>query len=228
MDDLRELVEKMRQNLPIGIEKEQLEAYEREKAEKEWTERMTRAGIGKRYKDCTFERMDARVVPAQVACEYQSVKDYAASFNNHMNEGIGLLLKGPVGTMKTSMAVAALQYAMKNGRSGMFITMPSLLDTIFSLKDQNKEEWSNFENRLRNVDMLLLDDLGAEHTEGWVLTKVDAIISERYNRMKPLIITTNLTGDKLKSTYAARVIDRIRSTSIEITFAGASLRQKGA
>lgn len=226
MDGLHDLLERLKQNQPIGIEKNELAAYEKEKAEKEWAERLSRAGIGKRYRNCAFEKLGT--LPDQVIDEYQQVVRYANELSRHMSDGVGLLLKGPVGTMKTTLAVAVLQNAMIIGKSGMFITMPSLLDTIFSLKDQNKEEWANFENRLRNVDMLLLDDLGAEHTEGWVLTKVDAIISERYNRMKPLIITTNLTGDKLKSTYAARVIDRIKATSIEITFAGASLRQKGA
>ena len=107
----------------------------------------------------------------------------------------------------------------------MFLTMPSLLDTLFTLKDTNREEWARFEDRLRNVGILLLDDLGAEHSEGWVHTKIDAIVSERYNRMKPIIITSNLTSERLAKTYAARIFDRIRQTSEVIRFTGDSLRK---
>ena len=118
-----------------------------------------------------------------------------------------------------------LQEGLKAGVSGMFLTMPSLLDTLFTLKDTNREEWARFEDRLRNVGILLLDDLGAEHSEGWVHTKIDAIVSERYNRMKPIIITSNLTSERLAKTYAARIFDRIRHTSEVVRFAGESLRK---
>jgi DNA replication protein DnaC len=67
--------------------------------------------------------------------------------------------------------------------------------------------------------------MGAEHTEGWVLTKVDAIISERWNRCRSIIITTNLSNEQLKKTYAERVIDRLRNTMQVIKFDGGSLRK---
>ena len=150
---------------------------------------------------------------------------YTNRLAQNIDDGIGIAFLGPVGTMKTSLAVAVLQAGLKAGTSGMFVTMPSLLDTLFTLKDTNREEWANYERRLRTVGILLLDDLGAERSEGWVLNKVDAIVSERYNRMKPIIITSNLTTFEFKKTYAARIFDRISNTSEVIKLEGASLRQ---
>jgi len=164
-------------------------------------------------------------IPPQVTGEHQRVRQYADQIARHAEAGTGLALLGPVGTLKTSLAVAALQEGLKTGISGMFLTMPSLLDTLFTLKDTNREEWARFEDRLRNVGILLLDDLGAEHSEGWVHTKIDAIVSERYNRMKPIIITSNLTSERLAKTYAARIFDRIRQTSEVVRFSGESLRK---
>jgi DNA replication protein DnaC len=128
--------------------------------------------------------------------------------------------------MKTTFAVAIIQEWIKLGYGGLFVPMASLLDNIFTLKAKNVEEWASYENKIRKTGLLILDDLGAEHTEGWVLTKVDAIISERYNRCGPIIITTNLSAEQLKKTYAERIVDRLRSTSKTITFSGKSLRGK--
>jgi DNA replication protein DnaC len=211
-------------NLAGEIEQER-ERERLDKEKKDWIKILERSGIERRYRYCTFANIEAQVVPPQVEDEHRRVKYYADHIVEHVDAGMGLALLGPVGTLKTSLAVAVLQEGLKAGISGMFITMPSLLDTIFTLKNISREEWARFEERLRTVGILLLDDLGAEHSEGWVHTKIDAIVSERYNRMKPVLITSNMTTDELAKTYNARIFDRIRSTSEVIKFAGKSLRK---
>lgn len=227
--DLRALVEEIRQKTS-GIENDpkragELELERKAKEEKEWLQLLEKSGIEKRYRYCTFENIKKQGIPRLVEDGYRRAKYYADGIQEHADAGMGLALLGTVGTMKTSLAVAVLQAGLKAGISGMFITMPSLLDTLFTLKDTNREEWANYERRLRTVGILLLDDLGAEHTEGWVHTKIDAIVSERYNRMKPILITSNLTGERLEKTYAARIYDRIKQTSEVIRISGDSLRK---
>ncbi|QDR80214.1 IstB-like ATP binding protein [Sporomusa termitida] len=161
----------------------------------------------------------------QVQSQYAQVKQYIANMQENRESGIGMVLKGPVGTMKTSMAVAVLVEHLKAGHSGLFVPMVSMLDNIFTMKARNKEEWLAYEERIRNTGLLVLDDLGAEYHQEWVLSKVDAIISERYNRMQPIIITTNLSADELKGKYAERVYDRLKGTSKVINFSGKSLRE---
>lgn len=202
---------------------EQLKQIQRQD---EFVKRVEAARIGKRYKDCTFANLDARGIPDIVAKQYAEVKTYAANLDEHIKSGTGLILRGPVGTMKTTMAVAVLMQHLHSGGRGLFITMASLLDTIFSLKHKNAEEWAKFENDIRTAKIILIDDLGAEYTEGWVKTKVDSIISERYNACLPTLITTNLSGKDLQNTYAERVLDRIRSTAVDVVFNGKSLRAK--
>jgi DNA replication protein DnaC len=188
---------------------------------------LEKRGIFNRYKDCEFSTMEARGIPLSINFQYSAIKQYASKLSDHAKKGIGLILAGPVGTMKTSLAVAVLRQHLNAGGGGQFVGMASLLDTIFTLKETNKEEWAAFETRLKDTGLLVIDDLGAEYEKGWVLTKVDAIISERYNRMRPTIITTNLTPTELAGKYAARVIDRLRSTSIFVEFTGDSLRKLG-
>lgn len=187
--------------------------------------KLERCGIHRRFRDCSFENIENAGVPESIREQYFQVKEYAGNLKENLADGRGLLLKGSVGTMKTTLAVAVLQKHIALGGSGLFITMSGLLDSIFTLKARSLEEWAKFEQQIRETPLLVLDDLGAEHTEGWVLTKVDAVIAERYNRCRPVIITTNLTADQLRGIYAERVIDRLRSTMRVINFSGQSLRR---
>lgn len=198
---------------------------EKEQADKKRRKTLADAGIYARYGGSTFASIERQGIPPIIRRNYEQVKYYADNLKDNVKAGIGLVLRGQIGTMKTTLAVAVLQAAVDSGMSGFFITMPSLLDTIFTLKERSPEEWVRFEGKLRTTPLLVIDDLGAEYQTGWVLNKVDAIISERYNRCLPMIITTNLTGEQMRTTYADRVIDRLRSTCQIVTFDGKSLRE---
>jgi DNA replication protein DnaC len=186
--------------------------------------KLERCGIHRRFCGCTFVDIERVGVPASVREQYSRVKGYAQNLQVNIEAGRGLLLKGSVGTMKTTLAAAVLLEHIAGGGSGYFITMSGLLDSIFTLKAGSPGEWAKFEQRLRETPLLVLDDLGAEHSEGWVLTKVDSIIAERYNRCRPVIVTTNLSTEQLRGIYAERVIDRLRSTLQVVNFSGKSLR----
>ena len=124
--------------------------------------------------------------------------------------------------MKTTMAVAVLRAWMEMGGHGLMIPMCSLIDNLFTMQGDVRAQ---YEHRIRNVSLLVLDDLGGENTDqSWVLAKVDSIITERYNKMLATIITTNLPQSGLEDTYTGRVFDRLRSTSYYLRFAGESER----
>jgi DNA replication protein DnaC len=186
---------------------------------------LEKRGIYRRYWNCTFGEIEKQSVPNQIRERYSEIKSYTAKLNENIHDGIGLILKGPVGTMKTSLAVAVLQQHLSLGGSGLFVPMVSLLDNIFTMKERNKEDWIRYEEKIRNTGLLVLDDLGSEYHQEWVLSKVDSIISERYNRMRPIIVTTNLSDKELTGKYAERIIDRLRSTAKVINFTGRSLRK---
>lgn len=179
--------------------------------------RLEACGVFARYHDATFENIEARGVPAELRGQIDVVRSYADTINDNIRQGCGLLLRGPVGTMKTTLAVAVLQCWLRHGGSARFLTMPSLVDNIFAAKAVSPDEWNQFETQLRQTPLLVLDDLGAEWSSGWPLTKVDAIIAERYNRRRATIITTNLDSAALRSRYTDRMIDRLRGTCQIIT-----------
>ncbi len=187
---------------------------------------LEQCGVHSRYQDANFAAILARGVPEPLRQPVEVVRKFAEQLPAHLAAGEGLLLRGPVGTLKTTLAVAVLQYNLQLGQRALFLTMPSLIDSIFSAKAVSSEDWLHFENRLRQVPLLVLDDLGAEWGSGWVMTKVDAVFAERYNRKRSTIVTTNLGSAALQSRYPDRIIDRLRATTKIITFnTDSSLRQ---
>lgn len=143
----------------------------------------------------------------------------------NIKQGRGLILSGSVGTMKTTLAIAILRKQIDRGGNGLFVPMCSLLDNLFTMRECNKEEWVRYEQKIRNTPLLVLDDLGGEDNgQAWVLSKVDSIITERYNRLKSTIVTTNLLPKKIQMNYSGRIVDRLRSTSEMLVFEGESLR----
>jgi DNA replication protein DnaC len=65
-----------------------------------------------------------------------------------------------------------------------------------------------------DVDVLLLDELGAHRMSDWVEDTITAIVTYRANHNKPLIATTNLPDESISSKgatpmYAKTLIDVI-------------------
>lgn len=210
--------------MPIG----RMNQIRSEKENKQEILPFEKHGIYKRFWSATFDHVEKRGVPIHLQKQFGQVKDWTDNIESNLENGIGMVLKGPVGTLKTTLAVAALQYHLLRGKSGFFVPMVNLMDTIFTLKEKNKAEWLQYEERIRGASLLVLDDFGAEYDNRWVNSKVDAIINERYNRMLPVIMTTNLTAKELEGAYTKRIYDRIASVSQVVNFEGESLRKLGA
>lgn len=164
-------------------------------------------------------------MPEGVRDGFQKAKDYAEHFPEYEKRGVGVIFIGPVGTMKTSMAAAIAQHLLRNGRSAMFVPLAELFDNLVRMsKQKDNAEYLAFESRLKETSLLILDDLGTEYPGDWIRNKVDAIISNRYNRMRPICITTNLLPGEIASRYQERVYDRLKGSSLVISVAAESMR----
>lgn len=188
---------------------------------------LQRSGVYERFWDASFAAIEKRGVPVAVKEQFDQVKEYAAELKKHLASGDGLILKGLVGTMKTTLAVAVLQEALFQGYSGRKILMQSLLDEIFSRKAYNLDDWLKFEQDLRECRLLVVDELGKHQSEGWVMTKFEAIVSERHERRRSTIFVTNLTAGEMKGIYSEGVIDRFNHVNQVINFTGKSQRVAG-
>lgn len=198
--------------------------YEAEKLR----EKLERAGIHDRYRGVTFAAIERRGLPENpsIRGNYQIGKEYAANLPEHVKNGKGLILTGGYGTMKTTIATAILRDWLDTGHNGLIVPMCSLIDNLYTMRVVNRQEFAEYDWRVRTTPLLVLDDMGGEDTDQrWVLAKVDSIITDRYNRKLPTIVTTNLPPKELAGTYSGRILDRLMNTAELLMFNAKSQRR---
>ncbi len=201
-------------------------AEEQSAARRDLEERLRVARIPKRFWSITFDEIKRRGINANSEPQFEQARTYADEIISNVQAGTGLILAGTPGTLKTTIATAVIRVAIELRIGGLFVSMPGLPDIFGTQAKTNREEYARFQERLRSVPLLLMDDFGGEGLERWVAGKVDGLITDRWHEEKSIIITTNLTADELKKAYSERVIDRLRNSCIQINFSGPSQRSK--
>ena len=152
----------------------------------------------------------------------ETAKKYIAEYKL---DGKGLFLWGPCGTGKTHLAVAILKELILAGHMGLFYNIISLLDDMrasYNSSDES-EQWELID-RVRDTRILILDDLGAEKTSGWVSDRLYAIINYRYENNNTTIVTSNKSESELKEQVGIRIYSRLVEMCRVIPFAGKDYR----
>src|SRR6202030_1035440 len=158
-----------------------------------------RARIPRRYEHCDFESYvadltDGKTWMPQHAQSMKQAKVLAQGFVRDYPGSAekGLLLMGPSGVGKTHLAVASLKELVRRGHAGLFCDYRELLKEIQASYNPASEstEMAILEP-IRNVEVLVLDDLGASKPSAWVLDIIGLVLNARYNERRTTILTTN-------------------------------------
>ena len=175
------------------------------------------AVIPRRYRDVSFERPPVTdIEPAIVA----ATRRFAGSVQDHLDAGRGLWFMGPPGTGKTTLAMLVSQAALKAGRSVAIYSLPRLLNEI---RDTHRAERSHVAllDRLTEVDLLHIDDIGAQRSTDWVLEELYSIVNGRYEDQRSMVVTTNiLDRDELCEQITARTVSRLTEMCDELPLLG--------
>lgn len=165
------------------------------------------AVVPRRYRGASFERPPVSDMPdAQV----QMVRRYVRELDERLDQGRGLWFFGDVGTGKTTLAMIVSQAAIDAGRSAAIYSLPRLLSEIRgTFEDDKPASYVSLLDRLAEVDLLQIDDLGAEKTSAWVLEQLYSIINSRYEAEKSIVVTTNLERDELAAQIGERTVSRL-------------------
>ncbi len=141
----------------------------------------------------------------------EAVRAYVDDLDAKVAAGRGLWLEGTVGTGKTTLAMLVSKTAIEAGHSVAIYSLPRLLARIRRTYDADGSELSylQFFERLTSVDLLHLDDLGAEKRSDWVLEQLYAIVDERYATNRAMIVTTNMAVGDLEQQIGERTVSRL-------------------
>jgi DNA replication protein DnaC len=141
---------------------------------------------------------------------YEAVREFVEQIGERLDKGDGLWLMGDVGTGKTTLAMLASKAAVEAQRTVAIYSLPRLLARIRrTYDDEAGEPYLEFFERLTSVDLLHVDDLGVEKRSDWVLEQLYAIVNERYEAQRSMVVTTNLDQSALEEQIGPRTVSRL-------------------
>lgn len=120
-----------------------------------------------------------------------------------------LLLYGTYGCGKTHLAAAAVNHRIAVlDRPAMFVVVPDFLDYLRSTFNPNGGTgFDDYFHRVKSIEFLVLDDLGAENTTPWVTETLFQLVNYRYNNELPTIFTSNAKVDGVEDRVRSRMLD---------------------
>jgi DNA replication protein DnaC len=158
------------------------------------------------------------------------VRAFIEDVDENLKTGRGLWLFGDTGTGKTTLAMLVSKMALERGHSVAIYSLPKLLARIRRTYDEEPggDSYLTFFERLTSVDLLHIDDFGAEKRSDWVLEQLYALVNERYEDQRSILLTTNLAVDKLEEQIGGRTVSRLSETCEPIPLFGSDRRYEKA
>ena len=150
--------------------------------------------------------------------------NYASHFDP--KETGNLLFIGDPGLGKTFLSACIAREVVDRGYSVVYDTAIHL----FSCMEKQKfggaaEEDLRMVERMQLCDLLILDDLGTEMTNPFVISALYTIVNGRILSGKPSIISTNLSQQQLSQRYSPQVVSRLEGDYDVLNFVGNDIRK---
>ena len=184
--------------------------------------------IPERYRGVSFDRppVSDMALDLETKGAVAGVRRYIDDLNDHLGTGRGLWFSGDTGTGKTTLAMLVSKAALEAGHSVAIYSLPKLPARIRRTYDSEPggDSYLAFFERLTSVDLLHIDDLGAEKRSDWVLEQLYALINERYEAKRSMVVTTNLVHEKLEEQIGGRTVSRLSQICEEVPLFGADNR----
>ncbi len=182
-------------------------------------------GIAKRFTLCNFDNYRTECQEQEFAKEV--VQMYADGFDEHFESGRSMLLQGNVGTGKTHLACAVANQIAGKGYTSIFRSVSNLIRSV-------RETWGGAGSEsavievYRNVDLLIIDEVGVQNNTENERNILFDILNSRYEEMKPTILITNLDIERFTKAVGLRIASRVQHDGVIVPFTWGDYRKEGA
>lgn len=190
--------------------------YQIEQYEQRANTLMENSNLGRRFKERTFENFDKSLQPKAYEVAYK----YAMDFEN--NNGGGLLFMGNAGTGKTHLAAAITNYIVSE--LGIAVKFGNFIDILSDIKKSFRTD-DDIVRELKDIPLLVTDDLGKERSSEWSESILYEVINGRYEDYMPTIITTNLTPKQIEKRFGEAVLSRLSEMCTGVLMNGKDYRR---
>jgi DNA replication protein DnaC len=177
------------------------------------------SAIPPRYRGVSFDRPPVSDMERDMASRHvvNAVREYVDTLDDNLAAGRGLWLMGSTGTGKTTLGMLVAKAALAAGKTAAVYFTPKLLTQIRQTYQATDSEdaYEAFFKRLTSVDLLYIDDLGSERHTDWVVEQLYALVNERYENQRSVLVTSNAKADagaglqELEEQIGSRTVSRL-------------------
>ena len=173
---------------------------------------------------------DPRIEAVEESVQY-AVQTYCDNIAQRINDGIGLLITGPVGVGKT-----CIQALVAWAAAGWAVPRPSLVYAssrkLFMSLASDQTDMASLAAQAARADLLLLDDFGVEGLTGWKksagIAAFHELIDTRWHKHRATVLASNQSLEELgRNREFKRAIDRLRQCAAEIEVSATVPSQRG-
>ena len=164
---------------------------------------------------------------ASVKKAKQFVSDFSKNYS--IRERKNLFIYGTTGVGKTYLSNCIAKELIENGHKVMYISAPAMFELMSDYvynKDPDSIDARTKLNKVKNDELLILDDLGTELSNSFTQTQLYMLLNERLNKGLSTVITSNINIALLKDKYDERIYSRIIGEYSLIKLIGEDLRLK--
>lgn len=135
-----------------------------------------------------------------------------------------ILLYGNTGVGKTFLTNCIAKELLDRRFSVLYFSATTLFETLAkNTFEQHLDEEDTY-SYILSCDLLIIDDLGTEMSNSFVLSKFFDVINRRHLARKSTLISTNLSVEAIKDTYSERSSSRILGNYTLIKLIGNDIR----
>jgi DNA replication protein DnaC len=193
-------------------------------AEKDLLYRVRRACVPPKYEHCRVKNYNPKN-------QQQRDAKHAVTQSLNGTSGFGLMFVGMTGLGKTHLAVAALSEHVKRGMYGLFLSAPAFIQELHEemqfQKDPNyrRREGIGILQEAQGMDILLIDDIGAERVTDYTRDQLHLLLDHRYANELPVIVTSNKeTPEALLAHLGPRLYSRLAEMCKVVSVVGGDYR----
>jgi DNA replication protein DnaC len=172
-----------------------------------------------KFRDVSFDRPPISDMARDMSTRHvvNAVRSFSDDIAGNLDEGRGLWLMGNTGTGKTTLGMSIAKAALAAGKTAGVYFVPKLLTRIRRTYQatESEDSYDNLFRQLTSVDLLYIDDLGAERSTDWVIEQLYALVNERYENGRSMLVTSNADEDvanglaRLEDQIGRRTVSRL-------------------
>ena len=171
---------------------------------------LSKSGVPRKFKGKTFNGY--RPMCAKAMARLTEVVDYAALLVDNPQQPQSLIMIGKVGTGKTHLACAMIEYVIRQTlKQCQYVAFSEVVRRVkSSWRNGSEESEQDIYDSLASPYLLVIDEVGMQRFTDFERTVAYEVINARYIAENPTVMVSNLAAKDLKPTIGDRAIDRLR------------------